>query len=60
MNNNNQCKITPWITPTQTMSNNCYKLTMDMKEKQPPTPLPIYEKINIYKEPIKFNQVKKN
>jgi hypothetical protein len=55
MKNNNQSKITPWIPPTQTMSNSCYKLTMDMKEKQPPTPLPIYKKINLYKEPLKKN-----
>jgi hypothetical protein len=53
MNNDNQIKITPWIPPTRTMSNSCYKLTMDMKEKQPPVPLPIYKKINLYKEPLK-------
>jgi hypothetical protein len=46
----NIIKITPWIPPTQTMSNSCYKLTMDMIDKQPPKRLPIYEKIDIYKE----------
>jgi hypothetical protein len=58
MNNNkkekliNKIKLCPWITQTQTMSNKCYKLNMDMKDKQPPKPLPIYPKINIYKGPL--------
>jgi hypothetical protein len=43
-------KIVPWIPPTETMSNTCYKLSMNMKDKQPPKPLPIYKKINIYKD----------
>lgn len=47
----NIIKIIPWVAPTQTMSNNCYKLTMDMIDKQPPKRLPIYKKINIYKVP---------
>jgi hypothetical protein len=51
-NSNNIIKIPPWIPPTQTMSNTCYKLTMDMIDKQPPKKLPIYKKIDIYKEQL--------
>ena len=39
-------KLLPWISPTQTMSNTCYKLTMNMIDKQPPKKIPVYKKIN--------------
>ena len=42
-------KQPPWIITDRTMSNECYKLTMNMIDKQPPKPLPVYKKIKINK-----------
>lgn len=46
-NKNNIIQRPPWIITGRTMSNECYKLTINMIEKQPPKPLPVYKKINI-------------
>lgn len=37
----------PWIITGKTMSNECFKLTMDMIDKQPPKKIHVYKKINI-------------
>jgi hypothetical protein len=47
--NNIVRKQPPWISPTPTMSTSCYKLTMDMVDKQPPKKIQVYKKIKINK-----------
>ena len=49
INNNIVRKLPPWISPTPTMSTSCYKLTMDMIDKQPPKKIQVYKKIKINK-----------
>lgn len=49
INNNIVRKPPPWILPTPSMSTSCYKLTMDMIDKQPPKKIQVYKKIKINK-----------
>ena len=48
-NNNIVIHRTPWIITGRTISNTCFKLTMDMIDKQPPKKIPVYKKINLKK-----------
>jgi hypothetical protein len=45
--NNFVIRRPPWIITDRTMSTECYKLTMNMIDKQPPKPLTVYKKIKI-------------
>jgi hypothetical protein len=48
-NKNSIIQRPPWIITGKTMSNECYKFTMDMIDKQPPKKIPVYKKINLKK-----------